>query len=309
MGGFYLYRGKVPIRALSAKDMATLVRLGYNPPLAEDIEDKSKGDWLSKGVALLQTIWFVAQCIARHVQHLSITQLEIVTLAYCTINITIYLCWYSKPLNVERPIRVDITLLGKLPEGFAELGNPQPPIVQKIASLVSIIKWRRKSKLRARPLVGGSPMSAVDVVRNDFKDLRPTHRPSDTFSGNEAEFLYKGPGVPFLIFSYVGIAFGSLHFIAWSGTFPSHTQHMLWHLCCVVFVTIPSVASGIGIRLSRPGAIVRLRKLLMIFEGMLALLYLFARVTTIVISLMALRYLEASATQSVQWPAWIPHFF
>jgi hypothetical protein len=46
-----------------------------------DIADKSKGDALSKGVALAQGLWFTTQCLARLHQRLAITELEVATLA------------------------------------------------------------------------------------------------------------------------------------------------------------------------------------------------------------------------------------
>ncbi|KAF7370042.1 hypothetical protein MSAN_00634200 [Mycena sanguinolenta] len=54
----------------------------------EDIMDKSKGDALSKGVALLQGMWFILHCVARVPQHLAVTQLEVATLAFAVVNIT-----------------------------------------------------------------------------------------------------------------------------------------------------------------------------------------------------------------------------
>ena len=75
-------------------------------PTKAEIEDKGKSDWLAKSLVLLQTSWFVMQCIARAVEHLPVTHLEIVTLAYAAMNFVIYAFWWNKPLNVNRPIRV-----------------------------------------------------------------------------------------------------------------------------------------------------------------------------------------------------------
>jgi hypothetical protein len=68
--------------------------------------DKSKGDAISKGVVILQTGWFVMQCIARGVQGLPITELELVTVAFAALNFVIYLLWWDKPQNVQRGVRV-----------------------------------------------------------------------------------------------------------------------------------------------------------------------------------------------------------
>ena len=43
---------------------------------AAAIEDRSKGDALSKIIAILQTTWFIVQCIARGQQGLALTELE-----------------------------------------------------------------------------------------------------------------------------------------------------------------------------------------------------------------------------------------
>ncbi|TFK68035.1 hypothetical protein BDN72DRAFT_769968, partial [Pluteus cervinus] len=67
----------------------------------QDLEDHSKGDILSKGLLTLQTSWFVVQCVARLVQRLVLTELEVVTLAFAVLNIITYLFWWSKPLNVR----------------------------------------------------------------------------------------------------------------------------------------------------------------------------------------------------------------
>ncbi|KAF8644493.1 hypothetical protein AX16_008433 [Volvariella volvacea WC 439] len=75
------------------------------PTISEDeIQDKAKGDFLTKLVVVIQTSWFVIQCIARHAQGLVVTEIELVTLAFATLNVITYLLWWSKPLNAEYPI-------------------------------------------------------------------------------------------------------------------------------------------------------------------------------------------------------------
>ena len=61
----------------------------------EEIKDKGKSDWLAKSLVLLQTSWFMMQCIARAIEHLPITHLEIVTLAYAAMNFVIYIFWWN----------------------------------------------------------------------------------------------------------------------------------------------------------------------------------------------------------------------
>ena len=75
---------------------------------AADIEDKSKGDALSKLIAIVQTLWFVLQCISRGAQHLALTEFELVTLALASLNAITYMFWWNKPLGVKEPVRVYI---------------------------------------------------------------------------------------------------------------------------------------------------------------------------------------------------------
>ncbi|KAJ6582391.1 hypothetical protein B0H19DRAFT_927867, partial [Mycena capillaripes] len=60
--------------------------------------DKSKGDALSKGLALSQGFWFTTQCLARMHQHLALTELEVATVAFAIVSIFIWLRWWNKPL-------------------------------------------------------------------------------------------------------------------------------------------------------------------------------------------------------------------
>ena len=85
--------------ALLRKNLIT-----FPPITREEINDKSKGDALSKGIAYLQLAWFIAQIITRAAQGLAITELELTTAALAGLNSAMYLFWWSKPLDVHCPI-------------------------------------------------------------------------------------------------------------------------------------------------------------------------------------------------------------
>jgi len=72
----------------------------------EYIKDRSKSDILSKLIAILQTTWFILLCIARGQQKLTLTELELVTLALASLNAITYVFWWHKPLGVQIPIRI-----------------------------------------------------------------------------------------------------------------------------------------------------------------------------------------------------------
>ncbi|KAF7369952.1 hypothetical protein MSAN_00625000 [Mycena sanguinolenta] len=106
MGGFVSLAGH-PIateQQLKDPDLGLEFQKAIRNVNEEDIKDKSKGDAFSKGVALLQGSWFILQCLARVHQRLAVTQLEVATLAFAVMNIFIWLLWWNKPLDVQRPI-------------------------------------------------------------------------------------------------------------------------------------------------------------------------------------------------------------
>jgi hypothetical protein len=131
MGGFTLHEGGKPMRVLEAKDLEELWEAGkieWPTITKEEIEDRSKGDYLSKTVIVLfQTTWFVGQCIARGAYGLTVTELEVVTIAFASLTGVIYYLWWDKPLDVRCSIPVHLLdgHLGKI-EGDNEKEETDP---------------------------------------------------------------------------------------------------------------------------------------------------------------------------------------
>ena len=125
MGGFSLVQVGEETSVLDYESFFELLKIktdqserGYRPRFKErveivfptitaaEIQDKARGDFLSKAIAILQTIWFIVQCIARGTQGLALTELELVTLALASLNGVMYFFWWDKPLGVNEPIKV-----------------------------------------------------------------------------------------------------------------------------------------------------------------------------------------------------------
>lgn len=86
---------------------------------ADEIQnDRSKGDAISKGLAIFQTTWFIIQCFARWSTHISVTELEIITLAFAMLNGVAYVLWWNKPQNVGFPVYLE-----KRAPSFVSPGN------------------------------------------------------------------------------------------------------------------------------------------------------------------------------------------
>ena len=89
---------------LTHEDLDYLLRkgkIGFPTITEEEIKDRSKADGLAKGIAVLQTTWFIAQCLSRPAQGLIITEIELITLAIAALNGILYFLWWNKPLDVK----------------------------------------------------------------------------------------------------------------------------------------------------------------------------------------------------------------
>jgi hypothetical protein len=89
---------------LTPDELVYLVQKGYIdvPSITKkEIDDKSKGDMMSKGITIVQTGWFVMQCLARWFRRLPVEELELVTLAFAVTNTMTYLFWWNKPINSQ----------------------------------------------------------------------------------------------------------------------------------------------------------------------------------------------------------------
>ena len=237
MGGFHLFehsseetgndnRGisqedDKPLHPLQASDLAQFD--GYSEsfiiPTKAEIEDKGKSDWLAKSLVLLQTSWFVMQCIARAIEHLPVTHLEIVTLAYSAMNFVIYIFWWNKPLNVNRPIRVfrkseSMMTQPQVNEPIPEARRLTWEAIQN--SLVSIAKF-----------IIGSQDEDVDLSR---KDRVPKFWANTTDDDDlAADIIMLG----------VGVCFGAIHCIAWIFSLPTHTELLIWRISSVAITAVP----------------------------------------------------------------------
>ena len=70
----------------------------------QDIDDRSKADWLTKTIALVQITWFLTQLLARAIQKLPVSTLELYTLSIVICSIFTYAYNWHKPFDVQRPV-------------------------------------------------------------------------------------------------------------------------------------------------------------------------------------------------------------
>jgi len=286
-----LYDGETPLYPLTPKKLTTLASDGYIdfPDITEkEIKDRSKGDVLSKSLVILQTGWFIVQCVARAVEHLPVTELELVTVAFATLNFVTYVFWWNKPLNVQQPLRV---LLKK-------------PIVGQTGQRKSvedsgITEWV------------GLILSVVIGEQDDYVDLTTEKRVPTFYSGDlkKRQRLHASLGA-----AVIAMIFGAIHCIAWSFPFPTLAEKILWRVSSIVIIGVPFLfLASFGLHgflscfdIDIPDAIVVV--VLSVTTILFLLLYVAARLVLLVQAFTTLRSLPSEAFQTVHWTTFIPHF-
>ncbi|KUJ13833.1 uncharacterized protein LY89DRAFT_148187 [Mollisia scopiformis] len=112
-GGFVLQPRDSDPFPVSAKQVHYLVENAYIelPSITEkEILDKSKGDKFTKTIACLQTFWFITQCVARLIQRLPVSPLELQTCSIIICTVTTYFLWLYKPLSVQTPTVIPMSI-------------------------------------------------------------------------------------------------------------------------------------------------------------------------------------------------------
>ncbi|ORY10060.1 hypothetical protein BCR34DRAFT_444635, partial [Clohesyomyces aquaticus] len=65
-----------------------------------DIKDRSKADWLAKSVAIAQIDWLVVSVLARKALSLTISPLEVCTVAFAILATATWLANWYKPKDI-----------------------------------------------------------------------------------------------------------------------------------------------------------------------------------------------------------------
>ena len=306
MGGFHLFehsskemgkddQGKSPendkpLHPLKASDLQECDSYESSIiPTEAEIQDRGKSDWFAKSLVLLQTSWFVMQCIARGIEHLPVTHLEIVTLAYAAMNFMIYIFWWNKPLNISRPVRVFRKLEPK---------ETEPPINEPI-SKARELTWRSISDglVTIISFIGGFQDDDVNLSHED----RVPRFWAD--SANDEQVAAD------LIMLGVGVCFGAIHCIAWHFSFPTHSGLLMWRISSVAITAVPVY---IPLLFSLGGWLVKPNEdfgMTIAFFGCFSggILYILARAVTLVLAFISFRDLPHGAYETVHWTTFIPH--
>lgn len=280
---------------------------------AKEINDRSKGDMLSKCLVVLQTTWFAMQCIARGVQSFPITELELVTLAFVSLNLVTYVLWWNKPLNVQCAIPVVLKrTIGDEDNWLKTQIRVDEGNVAELTLAAERLDACNEQGLGGRTLM--AIQHAMEVIaefatgsQDDEVELAFVKRVPTFFAGVLDTEDDRDANI---VLAIVGIIFGAIHCIAWSSSFPSHMEQTLWRISCVAIVGVPSVyfiAYTVAGLFMGADDLWDLQPLLQMIVPPLLFVYLVGRVTLFVLAFMSLRALPPGVFETVQWATFILH--
>ena len=252
-----------------------------------ELKDRSKGDSFIKGFAVLQITALVIQIIARSLQGLATTLLEITVLAFAACALVTYILLWHKPQDVKEPIYVDIDKI-LTREQIIKLAARAP-----VATLLIRDFWLHGVSIRAQA-DNIFPWTPGIKFRLPFtKDA-----------------LLVSPVV--LGIGGGGVLFGAVHFVAWNFSFPSSTERLLWRISCCILVVFPLLGTAFYCimqhRAKSHGDVdSKVNRSLRPLCHVIGLSYLLARTYLLVEVFRALAYPDPSTFKQVNWPSGIPY--
>ena len=297
-GDFYLHTQDSIAFPVTAKQLYYLVQKEHLPiprMTRKEIWDKSKADRLAKTIAGTQAIWLVVQVIARAIQHLPVTLLELSTVALISCTGATAIFWFHKPLGVETPTDLYLD--------------------------VTISQLLQKDGLKVEAPYQDTPLDFVEPQLYTSAQF-PLHqywgvqeRPLPRIPNDRDPRLHSLGMI--LTITVPTASFSLLHIIAWHFDFPTKIELELWRWTCVsmtiilgVYCVIEAVSivaeayttTGLttlgGYKLRWP------TNLLFFVPGFL---YMCARIIVIIEVVISLRLLPPGCFQTVQWTELIPH--
>lgn len=227
MGGF-IYTAEGKRLLVTAQQLAKVEDVSYASPeiTEQDIEDKSKQDWLAKLIAALQILQLILSIITRHVEGLQFSQLETVTLSFAICGVLIYCAYFYKPQNIERAFEFKDDA-NKTTGWFSSL-----QVEKTYDGLWAIMQNKEAGSKEA-----GSKESNSEEIHGSKYQKAP-RVPNDNIpinsSGNDVHTAV------YLLALSSGL-FGAIHAIAWHFEFPTEAERLLWQIATCISAASPVV--------------------------------------------------------------------
>ncbi|KAH7310764.1 hypothetical protein B0I35DRAFT_470554 [Stachybotrys elegans] len=284
-GGFLLAAPGFPAFPINATSIHYLVT-------RDQIWDRSKADRLAKWVAFLQAGWLLCSIAARASQSLSITPLEVFTVAFIVPTLATSYSWSRKPQNVNEPdvIYVDWTIADLL----VSAGDiAKDPYVDTPLDFVEKPVWDDWRRLPSLLHYGGLEKRPLERIPNDYSPPPPT--------GMEATMVW-----------VVSVVHAMIHLVSWSFPFPTPMETIIWRSSGVILLAVMPWFDfkfdliWIWTREAKKNTFIR-RWLFRGIANSAYAIYIIARILIFAETFLSFRAMPADVYHEVQWTLFWPH--
>ena len=181
---------------------------------SRNIEDKGKADGVAKLLVMIQILWMVAQCIGRKIAGLPVVLLEIHVLTQILFSTIIYMCWWSKPLDVGEPIALSLDAV-------------------QLANVGIVVQAEGFSPYQPYQLY---PLVKVEDTRQGILN-RLLYRVVDDIAASivaiDKDFVFE------ISATIMGMISGGIHAAAWNHHFPTGIEQLLWRVASIGIGSTP----------------------------------------------------------------------
>ncbi|KAA1469704.1 hypothetical protein DENSPDRAFT_638508 [Dentipellis sp. KUC8613] len=298
----YMYDGHV----VDSAQVLELMRSGAIDPVPSDVSglwDRSKANSLAKLIACFQVTWLMVQCLARTVEGLPMSTLELGTVGYAFITIAAYGFQWHKPKDIRTH-----TILRPKADAAASAGS-----ASSVHSAVELTSMANNAEDHAGSTRGSHEIALEEEANQQDHELIDLERQNsrNTNSGNTpisarapdiswAAALSKKYEVTvvYLVFAVASPIYGVWHCLAWNFSFPSRAEMWLWRIDSVVCVT-----AGTAFLL----LCWYYRENVTIWIVWIVFAHVTTRLMILVEMFIGLRSLPAGVFETVRWTTFIPH--
>lgn len=259
-----------------------------------DIQDRSKADWLAKGISILQITWLIINVMVRASTGLPVTQLEISAFAFSVMAIGIYMANWWKPKDVLRPSVQSATF-----KSYKMNYEGTIPFVQ---SFTEGLHWLRSTRRHNSAPKTFSEWNFAGASRVE----------------NDLVWMDGEPPYFFIMVGLSSLAFNGMHCIAWNFDFPTKTELVCWRVAGLIGAIMPITVLGIQYvldyistkygkrRVNNIAIDERCEDIARILANASSIAYMGARMIIIVLMFTCLRSVPTGVYQMTPWTRFIP---
>ncbi|KAJ5722075.1 hypothetical protein N7488_000110 [Penicillium malachiteum] len=202
-----------------------------------DVEDRAKSDSLAKAFTVLQSTWFLCNCIGRWAYSLLVSPIELSTVAYVGCGVLVYgVLWY-KPRNMTTPIAI-----------YLQFDRANLP-----TEVCSLTERNREGWVHLRARV--KEESAITALKNYLRELydatipAPNNEPEEPHNDQPNDYApFEGPfyGIVLSITcTSAALIYCAIHVAAWDFEFPTKAEQTVWRVLSLICVGAVFIFSAV----------------------------------------------------------------